>query len=62
MHILQKVICPTDRGDAPYRGTVFDISGTEYRNHKGDPFRWVTVRRDDTLTKHIWPSNRLEII
>ena len=59
MHILQAVHCPADRGDKPYVGRIMDVGETLHINHQGIPFRWITVRRDDTLTKHIWPSHRL---
>lgn len=57
MHVLQQVSCPADRGDKPYRGTVMAIG--PLTSHMGKPFRWITVRRNDTLTKHVWPSHRL---
>lgn len=56
--LLSMVQCPEDRGDKPYVGKVMEVGDEIHLNHKGDPYRWTTIR-DERGAKHIWPSNRL---
>lgn len=51
---------PADRGDPPYVGQVRSVSDDWQRNHKGEPYQWVTVRNPETQREAVWPSNRLE--
>lgn len=39
----QMVSCPKDRGQPAYRGTASSVGEEVQRNHKGDPFVWLTV-------------------
>lgn len=53
------VHCPPDRGEAPYAGTVRHVGQQVCKNIHGTEYVWVTVRRLDGRSAHVWPSNRL---
>ena len=40
----QRVKCPEDRGSPAYVGIIESIGDKIQTNHKGDEYRWVTVR------------------
>ncbi len=59
LKVGQLVYCPEDRGEAGYSGKVTHISDTQNKNIRGTDYVWVTVRRLDGKSAHVWPSNRL---
>ncbi len=60
LKVGDRVICPPDRGDAGYSGTVTHLTeNEEYTNIHGDLYRWVSVRLHGTYHSTVWPSNRL---
>lgn len=56
----QVVTCPSDMGQAGYKGTVHHVSEV-LAVHRLVPngFLWVTVKGPGG-TCHVWPSNRLK--
>ena len=58
--LLSRVLCPSDMGELPYKGTVLHVGSVIHTNHLGQEFVWVTVRKDGSTYKFVWPSNRLE--
>lgn len=57
-----RVHCPSDRGDAPYEGTITFLDKTINTNIHGVPYVWCTVRPLPYSHKKVggvWPSHRL---
>lgn len=56
-----RVVCPADRGDAPFHGKVTWVGTEERTTLDGQKYIQVEVENLANGRKAVWPSNRLGV-